>query len=93
MINIKRYFPNLKFNIASSLYLVGAIIVIMKFPSLTQNRLFLILSLLLSITFLICAYQNKKTHVDKIIENSIVKWISTVLIFSVSLWYSKHKLN
>ncbi|EPR9066062.1 hypothetical protein ACU9D5_003803 [Cronobacter dublinensis] len=93
MINIKRYFPNLKFNIASSLYLVGAIIVIMEFPSLTQNRLFLILSLLLSITFLFCAYQNKKTHVDKIIENSIVKWISTVLIFSVSLWYSKHKLN
>lgn len=93
MLNIKRHFPNLKFNIASSLYLVGAIIVIMKFPLLNQNRVFLILSLLISITFLICAYQNKKTHVDKIIENSIVKWVSTVLIFSVCLWYSKHKLN
>lgn len=93
MLNIKRYFPNLKFNIASSLYLVGAIIVIMKFPSLIQNRLFLILSLLSSVTFLICAYQNKKTHVDKIIENSIVKWVFTVLIFSVCLWYTKHKLN
>lgn len=93
MLNIKRYFPNLKFNIASSFYLVGAIIVIMKFPSLIQNRLFLILSLLSSVTFLICAYQNKKTHVDKIIENSIVKWVSTVLIFSVCLWYAKHKLN
>ncbi|CNH70214.1 Uncharacterised protein [Yersinia intermedia] len=93
MLNIKRYFPNLKFNIASSLYLVGAIIVIMKFPLLIQNRLFLILSLLLSITFLLCAYQNKKTHVDKIIKNSIVKWVSTILIFSVCLWYSKHKFN
>ncbi|WP_192033332.1 hypothetical protein IFU02_009560 [Pantoea agglomerans] len=93
MLNPKRYFPNLKFNIASSIYLAGAIIVTMKFQILFQNRLFLILSLLLSITFLICAYQNKKTHVDKIIENSIVKWVSTVLIFSVCLWYSKHKLN
>lgn len=93
MLNIKKYFPNLKFNIASSFYLVGAIIVIMKFPQLIQNRLFLMLSLLSSVTFLICAYQNKKTHVDKIIENSIVKWVSTVLIFSVCLWYAKHKLN
>lgn len=93
MINIKRYFPNLKFNIASSLYLAGAVIVTIKFQILIQNRLFLILSLLISITFLICAYQNKKTHVDKTIENSIVKWVSTVLIFSVCLWYSKHKLN
>lgn len=93
MLNPKRYFPNLKFNIAPSIYLAGAIIVTMKFQILFQNRLFLILSLLLSITFLICAYQNKKTHVDKIIENSIVKWVSTVLIFSVCLWYSKHKLN
>ncbi|WP_144838186.1 hypothetical protein [Leclercia adecarboxylata] len=93
MIDLERHFPNLKFNIASSLYLAGAIIVTVKFQTLIQNRLFLTLSLLLSITFLICAYQNKKTHVDKIIENSIVKWVSTVLIFSVCLWYSKHKLN
>lgn len=93
MLDLKRYFPNLKFNIASSLYLAGAIIATMKFQTLIQNRIFLILSLLLSITFLICAYQNKKKHVDKIIENSIVKWVSTVLIFSVCLWYSKHKLN
>ena len=93
MINLKKHFPNLKFNIASCLYLAGAILATIKFQILNQNRLFLILSLLISITFLMCAYQNKKAHVDKTIENSIVKWVSTVLIFSVCLWYSKHKLN
>ncbi|WP_205953691.1 hypothetical protein [Pantoea stewartii] len=93
MLNLKRYFPNAKFNIASSLYLASGAIVTMKFQALIHNRAFLILSLLLSMAFLICAYQNKKTHVDKLIGNSIVKWIFTVLIFSVCLWYSKHKLN
>lgn len=89
MLNIKRYFPNLKFNIASSFYLVGAIIVIMKFPSLIQNRLFLILSLLSSVTFLICAYQNKKRTLNKIIENSIVKWVSTDINISCLLMVCK----
>lgn len=65
----------------------------MSFQALIQNRVFLIISLLLSMAFLTCAYQNKKTHIDQLIGNSIVKWISTVLIFSVCLWYSKHKLN
>lgn len=93
MYQIKKYFPNLKFNIASSIYLIGAIIVMMKFPFLIQDRVFSIISILLSIAFLFCAYQNKKTAVNKLVENDIIKWISTVCIFSICLWYSKHKLN
>ena len=93
MLHIKKHIPNLDFNIASSIYLAGAVIAMMKFPSLVQDETLSILSLLLSIAFLFCAYKNKKTSVDKIIESNIVKWTSTVLIFSACLWYSKHKFN
>lgn len=93
MHQIKKHFPNLKFNITSLTYLIGAILVVFKFPSFTQDRVLSILSILLSLTFLFCAYQNKKIEVDKLAENNIIKWISTVCIFSICLWYSKHKLN
>lgn len=93
MHQIKKHLPNIKFNIASFIYLICSIIYIFNFNTLTQNRIIPIISILLSITFLFCAYQNKKTTVNKLVGNEIIKWISTVCIFSVCLWYSKHKLN
>lgn len=65
----------------------------MKFPTLINNQTFSILSLLLSTIFLFCAYQNKKSTVEKMMQNGIIKWIATGLIFSICMWYSKHKFN
>jgi len=65
----------------------------MGFPLLLQDENLMVCGLFISVTFIFCAYNNKKTIVNKMIENSIVKWIGTVLIFSVCMWYAKHKLN
>ena len=93
MHQIKEHFPNIKFNIASSIYLIGVIIVTLNFSFFNKYSFFSILSILISITFLFCAYQNKKMEVNKLVGNGIIKWISTVCVFSLCLWYSKHRLN
>lgn len=93
MHQIKEHFPNIKFNIASSIYLIGVIIVTLNFSFFNKDSFFSILSILISITFLFCAYQNKKMEVNKLVGNGIIKWISTVCVFSLCLWYSKHRLN
>ena len=67
--------------------------VIFKFLTFTQGKVFSILAFLLSIIFLYCSYQNKKLMVNIVVENSIIKWASTVCVFSICLWYAKHKLN
>ncbi|EOC0423645.1 hypothetical protein ACI0Z5_004222, partial [Cronobacter sakazakii] len=90
---IRKHIANFDFNIVSIIYLLIACIVIMKFPLLLQDKTFLVCGLFLSVAFIFCAYNNKKTIVNKMIEHSIIKWIGTVLIFSICMWYAKHKIN
>ncbi len=90
---IRKHIANFDFNIVSITYLLIACIVIMKFPLLLQDKTFLVCGLFLSVAFIFCAYNNKKTIVNKMIEHSIIKWIGTVLIFSSCMWYAKHKIN
>ncbi len=90
---MNKHLPNLNFNCISLIYLTGSVVVIFNSDFFMRDRFFPIVSILLSITFLFCAYQNNKIIVNKLVGTSIVKWVSTVCVFSVCLWYSKHKLN
>jgi len=90
---MNRYFPNSKFNYVSLIYLTGSVIAIFNSDFFIQDRFLPIVSMLLSIIFLFCAYQNKKTIVNRLVGGGIIKWVSTVCVFSVCLWYSKHKFN